>query len=302
VDGVYTMWSRPRGVPDLSYLEKLLLAVSVTQWQRLHGRAMLYCDSALALYLDRTCLLDLFDEVDTATVDRADMLDLNPSVFWSLARIVSLGAAEVPFVSLDGDLIVWRDFTDVFARSSVVVTHWESTDPSPWYPGPRELRTPPGYHWDTWALADSDAANVSLLYMGDERIRDSYIEEARRFVVGNRARVSPEAGVAPELLFAEQRLLSLIARRDSVPITPLIDAVWSPALDRFATNDPEIGTWDPLLTGQQQTAGVTHAWFHKAVLPPDHPRLRRLESELAAILRETRPAALPRIMDIRPEP
>ena len=65
VDGVYTLWSlpRPRRRPRLPPLERLLLAVSVLQWRALHGRALLYCDSAYASYLQRGGLLDLFDNV-----------------------------------------------------------------------------------------------------------------------------------------------------------------------------------------------------------------------------------------------
>lgn len=73
MDGVYTLWSlpRPRRRPHLPPLERLLLAVSVLQWRALHGRALLYCDSAYASYLQRGGLLDLFDNVDTDTVDAA---------------------------------------------------------------------------------------------------------------------------------------------------------------------------------------------------------------------------------------
>jgi len=126
VDGVYTLWSRPRPRrrPHLSPLEGLLLAVSVLQWRELHGRALLYCDSAYANYLQRGGLLGLFDDVDTDEIDASHALDLNPGTFWSLARLLALRASRPPFVALDCDLIVWRDLTNVFDPARIVVTHW----------------------------------------------------------------------------------------------------------------------------------------------------------------------------------
>lgn len=296
MDGVYTLWSlpRPRRRPHLPPLERLLLAVSVLQWRALHGRALLYCDSAYASYLQRGGLLDLFDNVDTDTVDAAHELDLNPVTFWSLARLLALQAATAPFVALDCDMILWRDLTWFFDPARIVVTHWESTENSRWYPDPRELSTPPGYRWEPWKLATTPAANVSLLYIGDMQTREDYIAEALHFAIGNPARARPDLGAAPELLFAEQRMLPLVAQRRGLTVTPLIEAVWSPESDRFTKHDPRFGEWDPLRI-DGQAAGITHGWFHKTMLSAGDPRRHRLITELANTLRRTKPALLAKI-------
>jgi hypothetical protein len=279
----------------MTQLERLLLAVSVLQWQTLNGKAVLFCDSPYAYYLERVGLIELFDVIDTERMDAVNNLDIKPATFWSLGRFAALGAATVPFVSLDCDLVVWNRITDGLAAGGIAVTHWESTEASPWYPDPRELRAPSGYRWRPWAEGSLNAANVSLLYFGDECVRDSYVDEAFRFAIGNPAQPRQDIGVAPELLYAEQRLLPLIARRHGIAIVPLIDAVWSPAIDRFAVHDPRFGEWDPLRV-RDQPAGITHGWFHKTLLAAKDPRRIQLVDDLTEILQSSQPALLKRII------
>lgn len=297
MDGIYTLWSRPsrRAHVGLTRLEKLLLAVSALQWSALHGRAVLYCDTPYAHYLDKAGLLGLFDEINTATLDAADTVSVDPTAFWSFGRILALRDATVPFFSVDCDLIVWRNLTNTIEPGQIIVTHWESTEPSPWYPEPRELATPPGYVWNKWAGTRRRAANVSLLYVGDENFRDRYVNEVLRFAIDNPALPRPDLGVAPELLFADQRLLPLVAQSEGLTVNPAIRAVWSPALDRFIVHDPRFGQWDPLSISDQRP-GITHAWFYKRLLPATDPRRHLLVSSLSDLLHAARPDIAARIL------
>lgn len=296
MDAVYTLWSKPRKStsPRMSGLEMLLLAVSATQWRSRNGRALLYCDTAYARYLDAVGLSGLFDEVDTVTLDGAAALPVEADVFWSIGKVLSARAATPPFVSLDCDLIAWDDLTPNFNAADILVSHWESTAPSAWYPGPRELSTPPGLSWPTWMLTNAPAANVSLLYIADDVVRHRYQTEALRFAVGNPARPRLDIGVAPELLFAEQCLLTLLARELEVTVTALIDATWSPAADKFEAHDETLGEWNPIAV-LEQDAPITHGWFHKSLLPAADEQRTRLLTELHQVLASHRPNLADRI-------
>jgi len=265
-EGVFALWSAPRGTerPELSRLELLALCTSVAEWRRHSGPAMLYCDEPYARYLESLGLIGLWDNVDVSLFASMGSLDVDPAAYFSLARIHAVGAARIPFASIDCDLIVWRSLAREFETQGVVFTHWESTWPSVWYPPPHELRTPDGYTLDprrNWTL---NAANSSVLYFGAEaaRVRDAYVEEATRFIVGNPGRSHYEVGLARELLFAEQRLIPVIAREHGLRPTPIINAVHSPLAGEFVTNDPRYGVWNNLHILNQPT-GITHLWYHK---------------------------------------
>jgi len=301
MDGVYSLWSRPRADqrPGMTQLERLLFAVSVVKWRALNGRAFLFCDSPYARYLESFGMAELFDIVDTKSMEAVNKLDINPSTFWSLGRLAALATVAVPFVSLDCDLVVWERITNALAPGSIAFAHWESTATSAWYPPPCELRTPSGYRWGAWGKDNLNAANVSLLYFGNERARDSYVSEALRFTIGNPAQPRLDIGVAPELLYAEQRLLPLIARRSGITAAPIIDAIWEPDLDRFSSHDPRFGEWDPLRV-LHQAAGITHGWFHKTLLPTEDPRRIQLVDDLTEILKPSHPDLLMRITGSNP--
>ncbi|KAA2265820.1 hypothetical protein F0L68_04490 [Solihabitans fulvus] len=289
MNGVFTLWSAPKRErsPEFSPLDLLLLTLSVREWQRWNGRAILYCDRWYADCLDRIGLLGLWDEVDSTTIEDASALDVDATTFWTAGRLLALADAAVPFVSLDCDLITWRGLAEDCLPGEIMVTHWESTEQSPWYPSPGELHRPVAYRFDArrdWSLR---AANVSLAYFGSDAVRQAYVEEALRFMVGNPGRPRPELGVAPELLFAEQRLLPLIAGEHGVPVRALVNATWAPGQDRFIRHD-QAPVWEPLrVTGQH--AGITHAWFYKARLQQHDPRRLRLRGELARRLQANYP-------------
>jgi hypothetical protein len=284
----------------MTQLERLLFAVSVVKWRALNGRALLFCDGPYASYLEILGMTELFDEVDTTGMEAINNLDINPSTFWSLGRLAALSTVAVPFVSLDCDLVVWNAITNSLAPGGIAFTHWESTAVSAWYPPPRELRTPSDYQWRAWGKDELNAANVSLLYFGDEHARDNYVNEALRFTIGNPAQPRMDIGMAPELLYAEQRLLPLVARHGGITAAPIIDAIWEPALDRFSSHDPRFGEWDPLRV-HHQAAGITHGWFHKSLLPVEDPRRIQLVADLTDILRPSHPDLLMHITGSGPE-
>ena len=284
MDGIYTLWSAPRppGKPDLSRLELLLLTASVLQWRRLNGRALLYCDEPYAHYLDRLGLLRLWDGIDARTIDLACKLEANPRVFFPLGRTVAIMARPVPFVALDCDLVVWRSLADDLVPGEIAFTHWESTRPSYWYPPPQYLCRPPGYAIDpgrNWAL---NAANVSLTYFGNQQVRDAYAREVIRFAAGNPRVPEQDSGTTPELLFAEQRLLPVIAEELSVPVRTLVTGV--------SDGSARVGDWDPLAVGDQP-AGLTHGWWYKKFMTQDDPRRVRMIRELTIALANDFPEA-----------
>lgn len=284
MDGVYTLWSAPRppGRPDLSPLELLMLTTSVLQWRRWNGRALLFCDHVYARYLDELGLLPLWQGVDTQTIATAGELRANPGAFFSLGRTVAIMTMPVPFVALDCDFIAWRSLAGELAPGEIVFTHWESTQPSGWYPAPHDLCRPPGYEIDAtrnWALP---AANVSLTYFGNEAVRDAYTREVIRFANGNPREPLPDNNATPELVFAEQRLLPIVAYEHGVPVRSLVSGVYA--------GGPTVGDWDPIAVADQP-AGFTHGWWYKKWMLAKDPRRIQLTRELTQALATDFPPA-----------
>jgi hypothetical protein len=285
MDGIYTLWSAPRppGRADLSPLELLLLTVSVLEWRRWNGRALLYCDEPYARYLERLGLLGLWDRVDTQTIAAADKLNVNPRVFFPLGRTVAIRATPVPFAALDCDLIVWRPLADELVPGQIAFTHWESTSPAYWYPPPQSLCRPQGYEIDATRNWGLPAANFSFTYWGNEAVRDAYTDEVVRFASGNPREPHPQNDATPELLFAEQRLLPVIAYEQNVKMRTLVKGI-------SANGGTRVGDWDCLGVADQPI-GLTHGWWFKKWMAADDPRRTRLTRELVHALTADFPSA-----------
>jgi hypothetical protein len=285
VNGIYTLWSAPRppGRPDLSPLELLLLTTSVLEWRRWNGPALLYCDEPYAQYLKGLGLLGLWDGVDTQTIAQASELGANPRVFFTLGRTVAIRATPVPFAALDCDFIAWRSLADKLVPGEIAFTHWETTQPHYWYPSPQSLCRPPGYEIAATRNWELPAANFSFTYWGNEAVRDAYTDEVVRFASGNPREPHPRNNATPELLFAEQRLLPVIAWERAVRMTTLVKAVSGGGSTR-------VGDWDCLGVADQP-AGITHGWWFKKWLPDDDPRRVRLTRELTDALAADFPGA-----------
>lgn len=297
--GVHTLWSGPRaGVKvGLSQLEILLLASSVAEWRRWHGPAVLYCDGPFERYLEQIDLLELWDHIDLQTLNEPTPPEIDASTFWTYGRLLAISDVTPPFVSIDCDLVMWRNFKPTFAESDITFTHWEATNDSPWYPPTAHLSLPSSYRIDPsrdWTLR---ASNVSSAHFGERtaRLRDRYVDEFLRVATNSSARSRPELGVAPELLFAEQRLLPILAAEEELTSRPLIDTTWSPRHDRFLADDSHQNPWNPLAVAEQPT-GITHAWFHKRFMKSGDGVHDQMVLELSTCLVEEHPRIAERLI------
>lgn len=74
-------------------MEMLALCMSVSEWRRHNGPAMLYCDEPYARYLEWLGLIDLWDNVDIQLFTSMRLANVDPESYFSLARILAVGAA-----------------------------------------------------------------------------------------------------------------------------------------------------------------------------------------------------------------
>jgi hypothetical protein len=77
-------------------------------------------------YYEKVGILDLFDEVDTNTLETINTTyNINPAQFWTSGKIISICKEEPPFLFMDLDLILKSDFPKWVYDYDLVHTHWE---------------------------------------------------------------------------------------------------------------------------------------------------------------------------------
>jgi hypothetical protein len=276
----HVMWSRPildskmRGLNNVKMTrysnphtffrdyEILLLILSILKWKQKNGVIKLYADKLSAQQFRSNNLFDLWSESDTDLLENIDPNLINASFFWSTGRFYAYLNEPAPVVSLDMDMIVWADLTQLYQNFDLRFTHWEITKHSQWYPYRRELKRPVGYHFkQSWNWKETMAANTSIVYFGNDTLKNYYATEALNFIKNNSLTDSPSFIVTPEILFAEQRLLGMIARETDANIKPFLDAVWDPRKSDFVTHDKEYGRW--FFDYIEPQPMFTHTWVAK---------------------------------------
>lgn len=86
----------------------------------------LITDNIGKAYYEKIGILDLFDEVDTNTLESInDEYDINPAQFWTSGKIISICKETPPFIFMDLDLILKSQLEDWIFNYDVVHTHWE---------------------------------------------------------------------------------------------------------------------------------------------------------------------------------
>lgn len=259
----------------------LLLILSVLRWKQLNGPIALYTDSPFAEYFDHLGLLSLWDDYNVEVLDSINLSLVNPTLFWSAGKFYAYRKEQAPFVSIDTDLVVWRDLS-AFWKGDLRFSHWEIADRT-YYGVKAKLLRGFGYSFNpSWRWRPFRAANTSLLYFGQDDFKAHYADEALRYIEGNHPVTHFAQPVRPEMLFAEQRLILLCARDKRIHLAPILDATYCPRRDRFVDADSLYGSWDYCSLYWQPL--MTHAWIYKSYLERDYEARREYCEQLMALL------------------
>lgn len=211
-----------------SCLDISSIVLSALLWRKHCGSIKLYTDSVFYTFLKSKNLLELWDGgIDTETVD-AIPPSVNQRVFWAAAKLFALNNAKAPVAMVDNDLFFWRDISKKINLKAVTVLHRE--DFFECYVDKEQLRTPPNYQFDSLWDWKQYPCNTAFAFFPHNEFKNKYTNEAIRFMIGNTGK---DAKVSSQMVFAEQRILAMCAKRDNISINTLIDNPFDHKNDMF---------------------------------------------------------------------
>lgn len=222
----HTFWTRPQFVDpgrtpsdpiELPDFEALTWLTSALEARR-HGRIRLFTDTR-GLEFIRNIGLEWVYNGGVSTGLDAVPESINPAVFWAAGKMFAWASIGEPAISLDPDAVVWQPLV---AAETVVVLHPEDPQGED-YRYQRERYGRLGFdgpEWD-WAV---EPGNTGVLMIADPGFARCYAAEAIRFMtefsekLRSRAPVTDTSGEPwnDAMIFAEQRLLSMLLRRHRV--------------------------------------------------------------------------------------
>ena len=203
-------------------------------------------------YIEKLGIGFVWDEIKLG-LDILQAVGIDENTFWAAGKLVALGMYQSPCAVIDLDFIVWKqlNFSDFDNAYDVVTIHDEKVN-NDVYPQKDFFAFKEGSSWQKWVQEldwQVPALNTAFAYFSNEQLRYDYCQKALSFMV----HISPNNllnklgiwGGLPYMVFAEQRLLAMLARKHGM----------------------KAGTFssmDALLNGKQDS--FTHLWGHKQVL------------------------------------
>ena len=147
--------------------------------------------------------------------------DVNPDIYWAAGKLYAYREVAAPCVSVDTDAVLWQPLQPT---APVMALHPEDRDCG-WYSRDAAQFQHFGFtgpEWD-WTVHPMNAA---VVYLEDQALLNGYVDTAIRFMEESSRHYRGAAQDGEEIppnamLFAEQRLLPMCARRLGQSVAPL---------------------------------------------------------------------------------
>jgi hypothetical protein len=233
----HTLWTKPVTASgkrfEMNDAEMLTMIVSALMWRKYNGSIKLYTDKTGYEFVRKYKLLELWDGgIDTEVLEN-NCYPIEPSVFWAAGKLIALEASTAPCVMLDTDLIVMKRISNFIEQSAISALHAEALEADV-YLSSDLLKKPTGFVFPDYYNWDVLSSNTAFVYISDDKFKQFYIEESKRFMFCN---TGMPAEMVSQMVFAEQRMLAICADYLGLTINHLLTDPYS------LSNDCIIHLW-----------------------------------------------------------
>lgn len=225
---LHAFWTRPLQTtpgrtPDspiqLADFEALTWLTSALEARR-HGGIRLVTDTRGAQFVRRTGLDWVYDAGISTALD-ALPASVNPQVFWAAGKLEALLSVKTPCAALDTDAVLWRPPP---MPTRLWVLHPEDRRWG-WYRADQEVFGACGFADPAWDW-EADPVNMGIAVYPEPGFARRYAQAAIEFMAafsqqlaaGDPAAAAYRRHGCDPMIFAEQRILALCARRERQPV------------------------------------------------------------------------------------
>ncbi len=186
--------------------------LSALSWREKNGSIAMITDKEGEKLFKNIGITDIWDNFDSSL--SFDSEEIDPIMFWAGGKLLALQKFPAPCVMIDTDFIVWNKLT---FDKRLIAAHEEYLNPSI-YPDINtfdmvDYTFPDGLDYTLPAL------NTAFLYMPDEDFKQYYTSQAITFM----KKAERGRDYLTYMVFAEQRLLPMLAKKCGIEYTTLLD-------------------------------------------------------------------------------
>jgi len=222
ITAFHVLWTKPYTAGgnhfSMNNAEILTLMVSALMWQKHNGSVKLYTDNDGLEFIRSMKLSALWDDgINTEVLENNDY-PIDPEIFWAAGKLIALEAQASPCVMLDTDLIITQPIHHLLEQTFITALHPETLN-SQVYLNPSLLKKPTNFSFPAYYNWGARPSNTAFLYINDESFKTFYLRESKRFMFQN---MEKPAELVSQMVFAEQRLLSICADHQHLSISYLL--------------------------------------------------------------------------------
>jgi hypothetical protein len=257
-------------IHDMMQFESVTMILSALFWKKFQGPIKLYCDRIFYEYISNLGIVDLWDEIDTETLEKLDP-NINHDVFWAYSKMYVNSLQTEPFVSLDIDLFQ-TEYYD-YTTHDVVFSHIERTDSivdvinnftkPVFYPNYHNLSMFKDRFKDYDIQITNEAINVAILAINKPELYKEFMKYVNSFVKENNfdpldisthgfERIRMTYHSSSPITFIEQRLLHAFVTSNEYTLKSILNLIYS----------GEEQQWLGDMT-TMNNPGITHLWGWK---------------------------------------
>ena len=246
IEAFHSNWTAPYLINNKNYyiddFEILTTIISALKWRENNGSIKMITDDIAADYYKKLGIDTIWDLGIDVSLNKINN-DIDSNIFWAAGKIYALKGQKSPCVMIDTDFIVWDNIENLLLQSEISVIHKEKIISSV-YPNKDYFNMNNNYLFDEnfdWSVLPS---NTAFAYISNNEFKDYYTSESIKFmknVINNNDKIT-------NMVFAEQRLLSMCAERKKIKIN-------------------EIMTLEELFNENQKL--FTHTWGYKQEIRND---------------------------------
>lgn len=236
IEAFHSNWTMPflNSNPCKEYyiedFEILTTILSALKWREKNGSIKMITDKVGANYYKSIGLENIWDlGIDISLDNISDRIDSN--IFWAAGKIYALKSQKYPCVMMDTDFIVWENVDDILNNTELSVIHKEKIIEEV-YPSKEYFKFKSGYYldreWD-WTVLPS---NTAFMYISNNEFKEYYTETAIDFM----SNLSNSYNKIINMVFAEQRLISMCAKRKNIEIKEIM------SLENLFSNNQKLFT------------------------------------------------------------
>jgi hypothetical protein len=222
--GIYVNWTKPffdKNLTDnyeMEDFELIFQLLSCLLWKKYNGEVKLYTDSKGLEFYEGLNLINFWDfNIDTKILDN---ININPQIFWAGGKIFAINNENTPFFIIDNDFAVWNKIPDSLLINKILAIHDEEIN-NEVYPNLEKIPLNK-YNYNLvnsfdWSVK---ATNGAFTYFNDTVFKKEYCQNAIEFMKNHSCEHNDSLIY---MVFAEQRLFSMIAQKLNINIQWLLE-------------------------------------------------------------------------------